>query len=174
MRLDGAVLVDAEELFNLALLLLAPRVGLLVVLELYDLTIRRLDLVAVAQSGHGVELAVLARNLLRCAYALSNRIAAGPELDGVEHEYVSHSTHCVCRRNEDKDKLIEELIAGCFLVPTSLLNRLNEPTHELVNNVAARSTADTLRWRIFIIQCFFNIIKSVIAILITNIFRKNR
>ena len=29
MRLDSAVLVDAEELFNLALLLLAPRVGLL-------------------------------------------------------------------------------------------------------------------------------------------------
>ena len=121
MRLDSAVLVDAEELFNLALLLLAPRIGLLVVLELYDLTIRRLDLVAVAQSGHGVELAVLARNLLRCAYALCNRIAAGPELYGVEHEYVSHTTHCVCRRNEDKDKLIEELVAGCSLVPTCKL-----------------------------------------------------
>ena len=47
------------------------------------------------------------------------------------------------------------LSVACLFQPANLLNRANEPTHELVNNVAARSTAETLRCLIFIILFSF-------------------
>ena len=115
--LNGAIVVEGEEVNHLTVVLLAPGLGLLVVNEEYFFASGLLYLIAVLQCGNSIVAAVLSHHLSGGAYALCHGVAARPELDGVEHQCVGHTADSVCGRNDDEDKFVKKLLVGGLTVP---------------------------------------------------------
>ena len=84
----GAVIVVTEKVLLHAILLVRPDVGFLVIIEVADLTVGRLNLVAVLECGDGIENAICPRHLVLLANISRRGVFACPELNGVEHQRI--------------------------------------------------------------------------------------